>query len=301
MVTRRQKLRLNEAGQGTVEYVLVLMITVIVILTVMMQFSGAFRAYANGFFGEYVACLLETGELPGGPLCANEWKDFNLADGKAGSVGDGGGGSGSGSGSGNGSGGSGSDGSKSSSKTGDGDSGKSKSDSSGSNSASNSKPSGETLGSPGDGNSGGGFGSRSKGRQRSTSVAGTAKGSDAGAGREPLTALANTGRSNSNGDNSSGRKQSLSRDYGYFGQKEDEDREASRPAVKEVAKDTSGRLRPKKVAEGPQRAPASKSMGDDDGFSFGSFIRIILIAGILIAIFILFGGQLLAISKSGEK
>lgn len=62
-----RSIKLNESGQGVIEYILVLTITVFLIGTFLYQFSTAFRKYANNFFGEYVACLLETGELPAKP------------------------------------------------------------------------------------------------------------------------------------------------------------------------------------------------------------------------------------------
>ena len=72
----------REAGQSTVEYILILMVTVVLILTIVYQFSTAFRAYAEQIFDGYLACLLETGELPGGQGCTADMKPFNIADGK---------------------------------------------------------------------------------------------------------------------------------------------------------------------------------------------------------------------------
>ncbi len=291
-----------ESGQAVIEYMLVLAVTILLIITFIYQFSTAFRAYANNYFGEYVACLLETGALPGGGGdCSASWKSFNLADGKTasgGSATSGSSTSGSGSGSGNGSGSGSGNGSKSG-KSGSSNKSKTGSDSA-SASSSSPKPGGAgEIGQTGGGSSGSGL--KSNSRQRSTSISSSGKDQGGKAGREPLTALGSVSNSDSGNNGVGGRRTSLSRDYGYAGQKEDEDREASKPGVKPVAVDNSGSLKPKKVAEAPARAPASKMNDDSAGFSLGGFVRILLIAGILIVIFVVFGGQLLAISKGGEK
>lgn len=59
----------DERGQGVVEYILVLVVTVMLVLGVVYQLNSAFRIWSENYFGSYLACLLETGELPnmGGP------------------------------------------------------------------------------------------------------------------------------------------------------------------------------------------------------------------------------------------
>ncbi len=287
----------NQSGQATIEYMLGLCITVMLILTFMYQFSTAFRSYANNYFGEYVACLLETGELPGvsGGNCAASWKAFNLADGKTASGGSALGSTGSSSGNGS--------GSSSGSKSGSSNSKNAKSKNAKSSSDSSSGSSSKAASNSETGQNGGGGGSEHSSNhrhQRSTSVT-NPNPSSSQAGREGLTPLGPVSNSSLRDSSGGSKRTQLSRDFGYAGQQEDENREAGRPTTKAVAKDESGSLKPQKVAEAPARAPASKSTDSDGGFSIGNFIRIILIAGILILIFILFGSQLLAISKGGEK
>ena len=293
----------NESGQGVVEYMLGLMITVILILSFAYKFSTAFAVYSNNFFGGYIACLVETGELPGGALC--DFKSFNLADGKTGAAGSGSGSSGSsGSGTGTSSSGSGTKNSGNGSNGGknkNGSKSKTASDSGSSGSSSDSKPyaGGETVGTSGNGGSNL-SGGKSGGRQRSTQVSNPNKDDGRGKGRQGLTPIGSVTNSSGN-SNGGSRRTAMRRDFQYYGQEEDAEKEASRPSTKAVAKDESGALRPKKVAVTESRKPASTFDGNSEGFTFGSFLRWLLIAGILIAVFILFGGQLLEISKSGEK
>jgi hypothetical protein len=55
-----------------------------------------------------------------------------------------------------------------------------------------------------------------------------------------------------------------------------------------------------KVSYSVKRETASKTM-DDEGFSFGEWLRFLLIAAIIIALFMLLLGQGVQISKSWEK
>lgn len=80
----------SDSGQAIIEYILVLVVTLGIILGVMYQFNNAFKKYVQSYFGEYVACLLETGELPtlGGTAGANaetcdaSFEKFSLKDGR---------------------------------------------------------------------------------------------------------------------------------------------------------------------------------------------------------------------------
>ena len=59
-----QKNRVREKGQAVIEYLLILILVVSIILGILYQFNDAFKKFINGYFGDYIACLLETGELP---------------------------------------------------------------------------------------------------------------------------------------------------------------------------------------------------------------------------------------------
>lgn len=79
----------NERGQGLVEYILVVVVSVSLILGGLYQLNTAFKGWANNYFGNYLACLLESGELPNisggggdGGICNEIFKPFSLADGR---------------------------------------------------------------------------------------------------------------------------------------------------------------------------------------------------------------------------
>lgn len=66
-----------------------LVVSVAIVLGALHQLNSAFKEWANNYFGNYLACLLETGELPslsGSPgdsgICNELFKPFNLADGR---------------------------------------------------------------------------------------------------------------------------------------------------------------------------------------------------------------------------
>jgi hypothetical protein len=91
----------SQKGQAVTEYLLILVIVVGIALGVIYQLSGAFRKYVENYFGGYVACLLETGELPGlgggggatAEGCSGLFEPFSLKNGRPliASSGDGGG------------------------------------------------------------------------------------------------------------------------------------------------------------------------------------------------------------------
>jgi len=81
----------NQRGQGTIEYLLVLIVAIAIIFGLLYQLNTAFKSWANNYFGDYLACLLETGEVPnfgggggagGAGLCDQLFKAFSLADGR---------------------------------------------------------------------------------------------------------------------------------------------------------------------------------------------------------------------------
>lgn len=82
-----RRLRQDDSGQAIIEYVLVLVIVVGIILGGLYQLNSAFRSWADSYFGDYLACLLESGELPSlgaaaGGECGQIFKPFSLADGR---------------------------------------------------------------------------------------------------------------------------------------------------------------------------------------------------------------------------
>ena len=80
----------DRSGQATMEYILLLVITVSLILSLTNQFFTPFKSFINNYMGDYVSCLLETGEFPstGSPPsskseCDFKFKPATLAGGRA--------------------------------------------------------------------------------------------------------------------------------------------------------------------------------------------------------------------------
>jgi hypothetical protein len=295
----RYRVSNSEAGQAAVEYILILAITVIIILSILWQFSTAFRVYAEAFFDGYIACLLETGELPGTTICDSDIKSFDLNDGQkliAGNLSPGNGGES----------GSSADSSKrEAGSRGQSDRGKKAESDQAKNTSEESAGSGgeAVAGSGGGGSASVGRVGRFESRRRSTAV-GQFKGSSAEAaiaGADSAFGPVPVGSAGNVIDPS--RRRALRRDYGVMTLGSDENEEDGRPPVAPVTKKASNgqELKPR-VAKEILRKPAAKTdENKESGFTFGNFLKFLLIAIILIAIVVFFGGQLLQISKSREK
>jgi Flp pilus assembly pilin Flp len=267
----------DEKGQAIVEYVLVLVVAVTIILGGIYQLNSAFKTWANNYFGNYLSCLLETGELPtisgtGGDsgLCNQFFKPFTLADGrplvaKGQFAGEGGG-----------------------EQTGGGTR-EARSGSSG-------------AGYRGGGSSGGGSGSFTAGKNFGKNAAKGAKGGrgkDGGAFTGDTTAGGYGGGYSSNrGRASSSSRTRLDQRFAFDETREKQERRsvASTSAKSSTDKKKEGRA-------GLNNKSKKKDVGDtgdEKGFSFGDLLRYLIIAGILIAILVFLGGQGLQISKSME-
>lgn len=78
----------SNQGQALVEYLLMIIVAVALIGGAVYQFNDAFRKYLQSYFGEYLACLLETGELPrlgyeeSESICDDSFEPFDLAQGR---------------------------------------------------------------------------------------------------------------------------------------------------------------------------------------------------------------------------
>ncbi len=78
----------DRSGQATMEYILLLVITVSLILSLTGQFFTPFKRFINNYMGDYVSCLLETGEFPstGGSAtdseCDFKFEPATLANGR---------------------------------------------------------------------------------------------------------------------------------------------------------------------------------------------------------------------------
>jgi hypothetical protein len=275
---RRSKRAGSQSGQGTLEYILVLLIVVIIILSVVYRFNTSFKVYAEAFFDGYIACLLETGELPGvkNSQCIEEFKDFDPKAGKAylsGNLPPGGSGGGG-------------------NKAGD-----SKKDSA-------SKGKTETVGSR--------SGSSYVGTVGGNGRFGTSVVSRSGGG-SPTASSSSDDKAGTNGITMGGsstvarmqpdsRRNKVVMVYDSTLSSDDKKDEDKTKPKKVATKDNSeDRLRPSKAVETGARGPAAKITDSDGEFSIGALVRLLIIILIVVAMIIFFGGQLLQIARSQEK
>ncbi|MBO9666737.1 MAG: hypothetical protein J7501_07965 [Bdellovibrio sp.] len=277
----------NDRGQAVIEYVLLLIISVSLILMLVYQIFKPMQQFVQGFMGDYVACLLETGELPalGGDDTAAADKGctskFNNVAGNA----NGGKGSGSSNSS-----------SSDSSKNQDSSSSKNSSGSDSSNSSSNSRYAGSGSRNNGryisNGRSGRrgleGPASSQQGKVVEIALDGGGSGgffqktTSAGyveTGRKvasvPVTGLTEDEKKKLEKKANAGNKTSVAAGEGFT------------PAVKKIA------------VKKPEAKPVM--MKEDEPLTIGNFIRYLFIAALIIALVIFLGGQALQFSKSGEK
>lgn len=273
----------NQRGQGVVEYILVLVVVVFVLLGAVYQLNSAFAVWANNYFGNYLACLLETGELPslGGEgtvgSCNEDFAPFSIAEGRplipGGGVNEGGGGGGSGSG-----------GASSSTVVGDSGSG----------------GRGERIAVQRGGGSSGGRSSRFGRSSRGGSSSGRGLAFSSQEKEEKIytgsTSAMNIPQGAYGSDVPVERRMPIG--GGTFGGNEEEkSKKMPVSAVKKGAQGSVERQARLKVMRGPKKSDAPP---EEEGFTFGNFLRILLIAAIIIALMIFIGGQALQIGKSME-
>lgn len=295
---RRPTIR-SESGQAIIEYILVLVVVVGVVLGAAYQFNSAFRTYVTNYFGAYVACLLETGELPvlgapnGGAICDTQFRPrFDLANGQPLLSGGGGGGGASGGGSGGGS---------SGGNSGGGGGGGGSSRGGGSENTSDGGGGGVDSGNQAAGPTSAASMVNRRGRPPQQTI-GEVNDGGANDGRSGLSVSRNRGLSAGELARDSGRIDRMTVDRRFFSDKDLEQRTTERPLTMVVPKDQQGSsLRPKAITY-EARKPATKlDDTEGDGFSFGNLIRWLLIAAIIIALVVVLGGQAVQISKGWEK
>lgn len=270
----------STSGQAIVEYILILFVVVGIALGVVYQFNDAFKKWSANYFGEYVACLLETGELPiidnapgDSGICSQLFKPFSLADGvrlkSADSTG-GGGGSGS--------------------------------DKGGPGSGSGSREVGRNGGSSG---SGGGSGSFGGGRGRGGSGRlgdKAAKGKKSG---EKDTFTGDTSAGGYGGGYSAtnrkldvGLRQRIDKRFAFETEREAPETRRTASVTKSKSGEDGGIKRAK--IRGKKLAGNSTDTEDGAPIGFGNLLRYLIIAAIIIALIVFLGGQALQISKSME-
>lgn len=266
-----------ESGQATIEYILVVVIVLIIALTLLYRFHGGFKKYTEAFFDGYIACLLETGELPGtGSQCQGELQAFDSKNGKNllkdnlptnnGNWGKGAGG-------------------KNAGKSG--------------NSGKNGAAGGEVV-SGGADRSVGNLGR--SGRQAVTPMRMAGSGEGEG-GAKDSSGLGLLGGLPVARMQNSRRPHSVQMSFTINGTIE-ETTASSKPVKKGTGKTVEkggSELRPVKSAENMDVRRTQASIQDDREFSIGGLVRLVIIILIIIAMVIFFGGQLLQVLRSRDK
>ena len=277
----------TQGGQAVVEYILVLIVTVGLVLGGIYQLNSAFKVWAKAYYGDYLACLLETGDLPlidGGTgdsgICNQLFKPFSLADGRPLATA---GGTAFNPANPNGSNGStGQDGPRGGSRFGTG-SGSGTREGSGSGSGTNSlSNSWKTSGA----------GKNGAGKSGSGNGAGDSA-TDTGD-----TSVSKFGKIRTNSKTNE-RNERLDTHFAF-----ETEREAKQERVVASAKKSpspEGQSVAKVIVRGKRIKVDSGAGGDDSSMSFGNLLRYFIIAIILIALAVFFGGQVLQISNSDQS
>jgi len=274
----------DNKGQGSTEYVLVLLISTLFVVGLLLQFHQGFRQFTNQYFGSYLSCLLETGELPSlgysGPRapesCEVEYQPFTLAQGRppvegsgtAGNVG--GGGSGS------------------SEKTSEA---ASAATGAGSEPRQITASAGAGGGVPGEINSFGLLGDKS-GRIKKVplSKADIDTGSTSSAEFEDLERNGDSG-------NNQGRESLRSGRVPVSINEESQATSLKKPLLPATIEDAKREARRVPAADQQKK---KAQVPEDAEWSISGYFKILLIVGIIVAMLIFFAGQILQISKSRE-
>jgi hypothetical protein len=294
----------NEKGQATAEYILLLAIVVLLALSSLYQLNGAFKNFVTNYFGNYIACLLETGELPamgvsgqkGEGVCDEEHEAFDISKGrplKVDSGNDNGGGGGGSSGGGSGP----TDGNVGSTTGGAGNNQDLRRKNSSVTTNENGGASGGNSGGGGGISRGGTFDVESSNR---TSLTGGASDTDSEEGAYTgSNASVALGAGNSNRSGESLQRTPLK--SGFRLEEEEAEKSKDRPRRTSLEKMENDSLRPGRTKVSVDDTKEGKKPRDDDEpMTFSGFLRLLFAAAIIIAILLLVGGQLMQISKNME-
>ncbi|MGE5085278.1 MAG: hypothetical protein ACM3MG_03195 [Bacillota bacterium] len=278
----------NNRGQAVIEYVLLLIISVSLVLMLVYQIFKPMQNFVQGFMGDYMACLLETGELPafgGTDASATKAADLGCSAKFNNITGNSSGASGAGSGSG--------------------------SDSSSASAASKASSRGNDSGS-GSSSSGGGYAgssSRNGSRYLTSSRRGSSgvDGSSSAQGGKVVEIALDGGGSGgffkgSNGGGYIGQGRKIT-SVGVTGLTDTEKKKLEKKAMgAKNAVVASGEFGtpPKKISV-KKPEPKREIASEDEPLTIGNFIRYLFIAALVLALVIFIGGQALQMSKSGEN
>lgn len=277
--SKKQSRLFQSRGQALVEYVLVLVVTISILLALVYQIFRPFQAFVKSYMGDYVQCLLETGELPSlgnketeeilaDEGCDSKFSAATLASGRP-----------------------------------------SKYDSKGTNTQFNSEQSSYDSSSSGGG--GGGGTSSSSSSSGNNLLVNSMKKKNAtemgGGANDKVTEIPLA-----EGSKFYNRKDSYSPDYVSNTAKQkyiaitglaDEEKKKKERQENSKRVIASGENLDGPAKKTPVKPPPPKELKEkeDEPLSFGNFFRFLLIAAIVIAIIVVFGSQALRIVKSQEK
>jgi hypothetical protein len=270
----------NNHGQAVIEYILMLVISVSLVLMLMTQIFKPFQAFVQSFMGDYLACLLETGELPtlGADLQKeNECKfSFQGVSGTNSS-------------------------SSSSSKKNSGSSSSSSSSDKDSSKSSSSSSSGGTYA---------GSSSRPRGSSSITRARAPTKGvtGDADTGGKVIEITLDNGGGGTFFKTKNGASYAIEggrrvASIPVSGMTEEDQKKLEKKGEsgkKSTVVSGDMNTKPKKIAV---KKPEARTVAEapEEPVTFGNFIRWLFIAALIIALVIFLGGQALQFSKSGEK
>jgi hypothetical protein len=276
----------NQRGQGVTEYILLLVVLIAMFLGGLYQLNTAFEKWANSYFGDYLACLLETGDLPsigGAPgdsgICNQLFEPFDLASGRPFKDSPGGGGGDSG------------DDDDSLSD----DDGVPRRSQSGGDSGGVRETAGKGSYSSGGGSSfgsSGRFGGSSPGQNTSGNQKSRAKYTGSTASSMP----AGVGYSQTNSNR--GRPQYIAIAGRRIADIEDKDK--AEASTSGSVKRDSGSSKSESRFQVKRTEVTKDHASNDEPWTFGSFLRFLIIAAIIIALVLFLGGQALQISKDSE-
>ena len=273
-------MRPSESGQAVLEYILILALTVAVMLGAVYQLNDAFRQWAQNYFGEYLACILETGELPSlggqegmGAVCDQDFAPFSLASGRplVGSGGPGAGGAG---------------------LSGEGGEGRE-----GQGRVHSGSQAGE--GAAGAAGGGGGGGRWAAGRRpppRAIGGVGGQEGRFAANKRDTGSSdFLGAGQIESGQQEEARRRQRMGQGFGWVEDRKKPE-EGQRRAMTPLKKDDGQDLRPQKIKV--ERRPATAQAEEPEPLTFGYFLRFLLMAALIIAILYFLATQAMQIRNS---
>lgn len=276
----------NESGMGVVEYILLLFVIVTILGGSIYQFNKSFESWVKNYFGLYLQCLLETGELPSigseeEGICNDEYQAFSFSAGRPPLSNNPNGGGRNNSG--------GSDSNKPSTKVGTNNS-KSGSSSTGARSTSRNVPRS---------NLGGGSGSNlrrsriplSPSNSRQSSRSETSDSSSSGGGYESFQD--NKFGSTSQSVNEYGRPEVV--EYNFSDREKEEAKGGGRTASIEA--NDADKANAQKVPFSQRKRERKLASDDGIGFSMGNLIRFAFIIGIILAIIFFLFSQLQKVRK----